>query len=67
VARNIKKDVFIGANCFIGVASIILPGVHIGDNCIVGAGSVVTKDFSENSIIAGNSARRIKENAKMNE
>ena len=46
-ARGIKGDVYpIGVNCFIGIASIILPGVHIGSNCIVGTGTVVTKDFS---------------------
>lgn len=61
-ARGIKRDVYIGANCFIGIASIILPGVHIGNNCIVGTGAVVTKDFPDNSIIAGNPAKRIKEN-----
>ncbi|MCE8895739.1 acyltransferase [Parabacteroides distasonis] len=61
-ARGIKGDVYIGANCFIGIASIILPGVHIGNNCIVGTGAVVTKDFPDNSIIAGNPAKRIKEN-----
>lgn len=61
-ARGIKGDVYIGANCFIGIASIILPGVHIGNNCIVGTGAVVTKDFPDNSIIASNPAKRIKEN-----
>ena len=61
-SRGIKEDVYIGSNCFIGIASIILPGVHIGNNCIIGAGAVVTKDFPDNSIIAGNPARRIKEN-----
>ena len=60
--NTLKGDVYIGANCFIGIASIILPGVHIGNNCIVGTGAVVTKDFPDNSIIAGNPAKRIKEN-----
>lgn len=61
-ARGIKGDVYIGVNCFIGIVSIILPGVHIGSNCIVGTGTVVTKDFPDNSIIAGNPAKRIKKN-----
>jgi len=46
-------------NCFIGVGSIILPGVTIGPNSIVGAGSVVTKDVPENKVFAGNPAREI--------
>lgn len=47
----------IGANCFIGCGSIILPGVSIGDHVIVGAGSVVTKDVPAHSIVGGNPAK----------
>lgn len=48
--------VSIGTNTFIGVKSIILPGVKIGDNVIIGAGSVVTKDIPSGSVAAGNPA-----------
>jgi len=44
-------------NCFIGMGSIIMPGVEIGPNAIVGAGSVVTKRVAENSVVGGNPAR----------
>lgn len=47
----------IGDNVFIGVNSIILPGVHLGSNCIVGAGAVVTKDVPGDVVVAGNPAR----------
>lgn len=54
-------DVLIGNNCWIGMNSIILPGVCLGNNTIVGAGSVVTKKFPEgNCVLAGNPARIIK-------
>jgi len=48
--------VSIGKRTFIGLDSIILPGVKIGENVIVGAGSVVTKNVPDNSIVAGNPA-----------
>ena len=55
------KDVIIGEKCWIGMNSMILPGVILGDHTIVGAGSVVTKSFpSGNVVIAGNPAKTIK-------
>ena len=60
-------DTHIGRNCFVAVNSTILPGITIGDEVIVGAGSVVTKDVPSNVIVAGNPAKIIRENIRMNE
>ncbi len=55
------KEIVIGNCCWIGMNSVILPGVMLGDNTIVGAGSVVTKSFQEgHCIIAGNPAKLIR-------
>lgn len=55
------KDVIIGEKCWIGMNSMILPGVELGKNTIVGAGAVVTKSFKEgNCVIAGNPARLLR-------
>jgi acetyltransferase-like isoleucine patch superfamily enzyme len=51
--------VTIGDNVFIGVNSVILPGITIGSNVVVGAGSVVTRDIPDGSVFAGNPARLI--------
>lgn len=52
------KDVIIGDRSWIGMNSVILPGVTLGENTIVGAGSVVTHSFPEgNCVIAGNPAK----------
>lgn len=37
------RDVIIGNDCWIGMNSVILPGVQLADNTTVGAGAVVTK------------------------
>lgn len=57
---EITKPITLGDNVYIGNNAIILPGVKIGSNAIVGAGSVVTKEVSDNSVVAGNPAKFIK-------
>ncbi|QTL50590.1 acyltransferase [Priestia aryabhattai] len=56
---NIIGKIEVGNNVFIGMNSIILPGIKIGDNCIVAAGSIVTKSIPPNSIVGGNPAKLI--------
>lgn len=63
------KDIVIGDNCWIGMNSVILPGVVLGKHTIVGAGSVVTKSFPNGEcVIAGNPAKIIRKfNIEMEE
>ena len=43
----------IGSHVFIGVNTIIMPGVKIGSNVVIGAGSVVTKNIPDHSVAIG--------------
>lgn len=47
-------------NCFIGLNSIIMPGVTVGPNSVVAAGSVVTRDVPPSTVVGGVPARVIK-------
>lgn len=53
---SIKKKVVIKKEAFLGVNSIVLPGVTIGAFSITGAGAVVTKDVPDYAIVGGNPA-----------
>ncbi len=50
---DIFGEVEIDDKCFIGMNSIILPGVHICENVIVAAGAVITKSINEPGTIWG--------------
>ena len=57
---EITKPITIGDNVYIGLQSLILPGVTIGNNVVIGARSVVTRDIPDNSVAVGQPARVIK-------
>lgn len=62
MAQELKKKgkVLIKSGSFIGINSVIMPGVTIGKNSVVGASSVVTKDIPDYSIAIGNPAKVIR-------
>lgn len=49
----------IGTGAFIGVHSVIMPGVTVGAQAVVGAGSVVTRDVADGATVAGVPAKEI--------
>jgi acetyltransferase-like isoleucine patch superfamily enzyme len=53
---GIIRGINIGNNVFIGMNSILLPGVIVEDNVIIGAGSVVRGKITAYSIVSGNPA-----------
>ncbi len=61
ISRHIADTVKIGDYCWLGMNSVVLPGVELGDFTVVAAGAVVTKPFPEGyCILAGNPAKSIK-------
>ena len=56
---DIFGEIHIGKNCFIGMGSMILPGVSLADNTIVAAGSVVTKSVQEAGIVIGGAPAKV--------
>lgn len=58
--HDLKGDVVIESDVWIGTRVMVLPGVTIGHGCVIGAGSVVTQDCQPYGIYAGNPARFIR-------
>jgi acetyltransferase-like isoleucine patch superfamily enzyme len=57
---EITAPIKVGNDVYIGINSLIMPGVTVGSRCIIGAGSIVTRDVPDNSVVAGVPARIIK-------
>jgi acetyltransferase-like isoleucine patch superfamily enzyme len=60
---DIVAPIAVGNNVFIGLNSIIMPGVTIGNDCIVAAGSVVTREVPDGMVVGGVPAKVIKSTA----
>jgi maltose O-acetyltransferase len=59
--RPPSKPIIVEDNVWIGVRSILMPGVTIGRDSCVGAGSVVTSSVPPRTLVAGVPARTIRE------
>ncbi|NWF95445.1 MAG: acyltransferase [Candidatus Thorarchaeota archaeon] len=57
----VEGTIRIHDDAFIGLNSIVLPGVTIGEGAVVGAGSVVTKDIPPWKFVVGSPARVIQD------
>lgn len=51
-------EINIGNNVFIGVNTIIMPGVTIANNVVIGAGSVVTRSITESGVYIGSPCKK---------
>lgn len=58
--KEIRKQIIISDDVWIGANSVITAGVRIGKHVVIGAGSVVTKDVPDFCVAVGNPARIVK-------
>jgi len=58
--KSYSNPIKVGNDVWLGINSVILPGVTIGDGSIIGANAVVTKDVEPYSVVGGVPAKLIK-------
>jgi acetyltransferase-like isoleucine patch superfamily enzyme len=54
-----SRPVRIGEDCWLGVNTVVMPGVCIGRGAVVGANSVVNSDIAPYTVVAGSPAKLI--------
>jgi acetyltransferase-like isoleucine patch superfamily enzyme len=54
------RPVHIGEGAFLGIGSMVMPGVIVGEHAYVAAGAVVTTHVPSSTVVAGNPARVIR-------
>ena len=60
--RGVKEaPIHIGDGSWIGARAMILPGVTIGSRCLVAAGAIVSRDVPDDTLVAGNPARVVRD------
>lgn len=59
-------NVVVGEGTHIGMGASVIQGVKIGNWCVIGAGSVVINDIPDGTMVVGNPARIIKNQAVEN-
>lgn len=65
--RYLYGRIEIGDNVFIGVNTIIMPGVKVGDNVIIAAGSIITKSIPSGTVVGGVPAKILGEFDNLNQ
>jgi virginiamycin A acetyltransferase len=55
-----KGDTIIGNDVWIGMDTVIMPGIKIGNGAIIAAKSVITHDVEPYTIVGGNPAKKLK-------
>ena len=53
MGEELVSETVIEAGAFVGVHSVIMPGVRVGERAIVGAGSVVTRNVPDGTVVVG--------------
>jgi acetyltransferase-like isoleucine patch superfamily enzyme len=61
LAAKHSRPIWIGEDCWLGMNSVVMPGVTVGRGCVIGANAVVTRNLPPYSIAVGVPARIVRQ------
>lgn len=56
-----SRPIEVADDCWLGMNSVVMPGVSIGRGCVVGSNAVVTRDVPPYSVVAGAPAKLVRQ------
>jgi acetyltransferase-like isoleucine patch superfamily enzyme len=56
-----SQPIVVEEDCWLGMNSVIMPGVTVGRGCVVGSNAVVTRDLPPYSVVVGAPARIVRQ------
>jgi maltose O-acetyltransferase len=57
----VARPIVVEDGAWIGLGSVVLPGVRVGRGAVISAGSVVSKDVPQHALVAGNPAEVVEQ------
>jgi len=60
LAARHHRPVVVEDDCWLGINSVLLPGITLGKGAVIGAGSIVSRDVEPYTVVAGCPARLIR-------
>ena len=64
VGAKCAGNVSVGARCFLGVNSCVLPNLSLCDEVVLGAGAVMTKSIKQKGVFVGVPAKKLDKKGK---
>ena len=55
-----SRPIVVEEDCWLGMNSVVMPGIKIGRGCVVGSNAVVTRDLPPYSVAVGSPARIVR-------
>jgi acetyltransferase-like isoleucine patch superfamily enzyme len=60
LSREHSQPIVVEEDCWLGMNSVVMPGIKIGRGCVIGSNSVVTHDVPPYSVAVGSPARVVR-------